>query len=568
MSSLRSELEARIQVWAKTHFPQLGPGPWVRPCADPRHGHFQTHLPMVAAKQTGANPRELATRLAQECPPPPDWSTPEVAGSGFVNFRVNPEAVGKAVEKLRQDPKLGIPHTPQPETIVVDFSSPNIAKAMHVGHIRSTLLGDSLSRLLSRIGHKVIRINHLGDWGTQFGKLLLAYRSAGRPPLDPNRSIQQLEEFYKKGHEEAESDPIKMDAARAELAALQSGEAERLKDWEHFCQRSGEHFHQIYRRLGVTFDLEKGESSYHDELPGIVEELLHLKIATISQGAAVVQNPVISEEPFLIRKSDGAFLYGTTDLAALRSRLRDLHADRIIYVTDGRQQLHFRWLFDTARKWSQKVELEHVWFGTILGPDRKPLKSRDGTPIKLVDLLDEAKERAKKILQEKRPDVTGPALEEKAELLGVASLKYADQMPGRNLDYVFTWEKLLAFDGNTAPYILNAYVRSRSILRKAGIHSSPNHSILLEKPEEEELSRHLLRLGDIVELAASDRKPHHLCGYLFETAGMFHRFFEACPVLQAGSDPLQKSRLTLVGLTGDILREGLGLLGISTLEEM
>ncbi|NBY67026.1 MAG: arginine--tRNA ligase [Verrucomicrobia bacterium] len=195
-------------------------------------------------------------------------------------------------------------------------------------------------------------------------------------------------------------------------------------------------------------------------------------------------------------------------------------------------------------------------------------QSRDGTPIKLVDLLDEAKERAKKILQEKRPDVTGPALEEKAELLGVASLKYADQMPGRNLDYVFTWEKLLAFDGNTAPYILNAYVRSRSILRKAGIHSSPNHSILLEKPEEEELSRHLLRLGDIVELAASDRKPHHLCGYLFETAGMFHRFFEACPVLQAGSDPLQKSRLTLVGLTGDILREGLGLLGISTLEEM
>jgi len=568
MSSLRSELETRIQGWAKTHFPQIGAGPWVRPCADPRHGHFQTHLPMVAAKQTRANPRELASRLAQECPPPSDWDTPEVAGSGFVNYRVHPVAVAKAVETLRKDPAFGIQQTPKAEIIVLDFSSPNIAKAMHVGHIRSTLLGDSLSRLLGRCGHKVIRINHLGDWGTQFGKLLLAYREAGRPPLDPNRSIQQLEEFYKKGHEQAESDPKKMDEARAELAALQTGEEERTKDWQHFCQRSAEHFHEIYRRLGITFDMEKGESAYHNELPGLVEELLHLKIAEISQGAVVVQNLNISEEPFLIRKSDGAFLYGTTDLAALRTRTRDLHANRIIYVTDGRQQLHFRWLFDTAEKWNQHVALEHVWFGTILGPDRKPLKSRDGTPIKLVDLLDEAKERAKKILQEKRPDLSGAALDAKAELLGIASLKYADQMPGRNLDYVFTWEKLLAFDGNTAPYILNAYVRSRSILRKAGIPASPDHPIILEEPAEEELSRQLLRFGDIVDLAASDRRPHHLCGYLFETAAMFHRFFEACPVLQAGSPALQKSRLTLVGLTGDILREGLGLLGIPTLEEM
>jgi arginyl-tRNA synthetase len=439
---------------------------------------------------------------------------------------------------------------------------------MHVGHIRSTLLGDSLSRLLSRCGHKVIRINHLGDWGTQFGKLLLAYRQAGRPALDPNRSIQQLEEFYKKGHEQTESDPRKMDEARAELAALQNGEPERMKDWQHFCQRSADHFHEIYRRLGVTFDLEKGESAYHNELPGLVEELLSHKIAAISQGAVVVHNSNISEEPFLIRKSDGAFLYGTTDLAALRCRVRDLHANRIIYVTDGRQQLHFCWLFDTAQKWNQHVALEHVWFGTILGPDRKPLKSRDGTPIKLVELLNEAKERAKKILQDKRPDLSGDALDAKAELLGIASLKYADQMPGRNLDYVFTWEKLLAFDGNTAPYILNAYVRSRSILRKAGIPASPDHPILLEESAEEELSRQLLRFGEVVDLAASDRKPHHLCGYLFETAGMFHRFFEACPVLLASSPALQKSRLTLVGLTGDILREGLGLLGIPTLEEM
>jgi arginyl-tRNA synthetase len=566
--SLRAELEARIQNWAQDNFPQIGSGPWVRPCTDPRHGHFQTHLPMVAAKQVGENPRDIASRLAKECAPPPNWETPEVAGSGFVNYRVQPAAVAQAVESLRKDPSLGITATTKPETIVIDFSSPNIAKAMHVGHIRSTLLGDTLSRLLTRCGHKVIRINHLGDWGTQFGKLLLAYRNAGRPPLDPSRSIEQLEEFYKKGHEESEANPAKMELARAELAALQSGEPERTQDWKHFCQRSSEHFQEIYRRLGVTFDLEKGESSYQSQLSIVVDELLNKGIAEQSQGAVVVKNPKISEEPFLIRKSDGAFLYGTTDLAALQSRILELHADRIIYVTDGRQQLHFQWLFDTAIRWGKTVPLEHVWFGSILGPDRKPLKSRDGSPIKLIDLLNEAKDRAKKILLEKRPDLDEKTLETKSELLGIASLKYADQMPGRNLDYVFTWEKLLAFDGNTAPYILNAYVRSRSILRKAGVNAPPSHKIHLEEPAEEELSRHLLRFSDVIELAASDRKPHHLCGYLFETAGLFHRFFENCPVLQAKTQSLQESRLTLTGLTGDVLRDGLNLLGISTLEEM
>ena len=566
--SLRAELESRVQSWAAANFPTIGQGPWIRSCAETRHGHFQTHLPMVAAKRTGGNPREIAERLAEECLPPVDWEKPTVAGAGFVNYRATPKAVAQAVQSLRTDPALGVKADPQSETIVVDFSSPNIAKSMHVGHIRSTLLGDTLSRLLTRLGHRVIRMNHLGDWGTQFGKLLLAYRAAGRPEIKPETAIQQLEDFYKLGHQEAESDPSKMDQARAELAALQSGDPERRQDWEHFCQRSAEHFREVYHRLGVTFDLEKGESSYHAELPGIVEELLLLTIAEESQGAVVVNNSAISEEPFLIRKSDGAFLYGTTDLAALRSRIRDLHADRILYVTDGRQQLHFRWLFDTAQRWNQKVALEHVWFGTILGPDRKPLKSRDGTPLKLIELLAEAKERAKIILLEKRPDLLPDLLETKAELLGIASLKYADQMPGRTLDYVFTWEKLLAFDGNTAPYILNAYVRTRAILRKAEITQTPLHPITLEEKAEEELARQLLLYGDAVALATSDRRPHHLCGYLFETASMYHRFYEACPVLKASSPALRNSRLTLAGLTGDILKDGLAILGIPTLEEM
>jgi len=564
--SLRIELESRVAAWAQKAFPGLPVEPWVRPCNDERHGHFQTHLAMVAAKATRQNPREVAQRLVNECPPPEGWEKPTVAGAGFVNYRVGPVAVGHALDALRRDPRLGIPKTTNPETIVMDFSSPNIAKAMHVGHIRSTLLGDSLARLLQKLGHQVTRVNHLGDWGTQFGKLLLAYREAGRPLITADHAIDQLEDFYKKGHQAAESHPEKMEQARAELAALQAGDSERLEDWKLFCEKSAEHFRRIYERLGVTFDSIRGESAYHEDLPKVVQGLLDQKIAEMSQGAVVVRNPDISEEPYLIRKSDGAFLYATTDLAAIQYRTEEMKADRIIYVTDARQQLHFRWLFDTAKRSGCVAQLEHVWFGTILGPDRKPLKSRDGTPLKLVDLLNEARERAGAILKSKRPDLNPADLETKAELLGMASLKYADQLPNRNLDYVFTWEKLLAFDGNTAPYILNAYVRTRSILRKAGGGHLPASPVKITQPEEEVLARTLLLFGDAVELATADRKPHHLCGYLYELAAQYHRFFEACPVLQLPA--LRDSRLTLVGLTGDILKEGLNLLGIPTLEEM
>ena len=564
--SLRIELESRVAAWAQKAFPELPVEPWVRPCNDERHGHFQTHLAMVAAKATRQNPREVAQRLVNECPPPEGWEKPMVAGAGFVNYRVGPVAVGHALDALRRDPRLGIPKTTNPETIVMDFSSPNIAKAMHVGHIRSTLLGDSLARLLQKLGHQVTRVNHLGDWGTQFGKLLLAYREAGRPLITADHAIDQLEDFYKKGHQAAESQPEKMEQARAELAALQAGDSERLEDWKLFCEKSAEHFRRIYERLGVTFDSVRGESAYHEDLPKVVQGLLDQKIAEMSQGAVVVRNPDISEEPYLIRKSDGAFLYATTDLAAIQYRTEEMKADRIIYVTDARQQLHFRWLFDTAKRSGCVAQLEHVWFGTILGPDRKPLKSRDGTPLKLADLLNEARERAGAILKSKRPDLNPADLETKAELLGMASLKYADQLPNRNLDYVFTWEKLLAFDGNTAPYILNAYVRTRSILRKAGGGHLPASPVKITQPEEEVLARTLLLFGDAVELATADRKPHHLCGYLYELAAQYHRFFEACPVLQLPA--LRDSRLTLVGLTGDILKEGLNLLGIPTLEEM
>ena len=367
--SLRIELEQIVSAWAARNFPDLPPEPWVRPCTDERHGHFQTHLAMVAAKATKQNPRDLAERLCKECFPPEGWEKPAVAGAGFVNYRVGPEAVGHALDALRRDPDLGIPKVTKPETIVIDFSSPNIAKAMHVGHIRSTLLGDSLARLLTRLGHRVTRVNHLGDWGTQFGKLLLAYRAAGRPPIESDRAIDQLEEFYKQGHQQAESDPAKMEQARAELAALQVGDPERLQDWRLFCEKSAEHFRRIYERLDVRFDSVRGESAYHEDLPGVVQDLLDKDIAETSQGAVVVRNPEIAEEPYLIRKSDGAFLYATTDLAAIRYRAAELKADRIIYVTDARQQLHSVGFLTrpgdrAARRSSSMSGLEPFWAPT------------------------------------------------------------------------------------------------------------------------------------------------------------------------------------------------------------
>lgn len=570
--SLFKRIESRVAGWAAAHCPGVSLAGAVKPCQDPRHGHFQANLAMPAAKLLGRNPREIGAELAAWCAADPGLEPPEVAGPGFVNFRFKPEAILEAVTTLRDGGSLGLSPVPAEGTTVIDFSAPNVAKSMHVGHIRSTILGDTLARVLRAIGQPVVTDNHIGDWGTQFGKILLGYKRAGCPPLDPQNAIAQMEKLYQETHKACEADEALLAKAREELVQLQNGDPENLRLWTLFRDYSQKEFDAIYERLGVRFDYTLGESFYNPWLKEVVQDLRARGIARDSEGAAVVffdDIPELKETPFLVEKSDGAALYATTDLATIRHRVDTFGAKRMIYVTDGRQQLHFKQLFATARRWGyQGVRFEHAWFGSILGKDKKPLKTRDGTPLKLRDLLDEAEKRAGDILQEKRPDLDPAKARNLARIIGIGALKYADQSQNRNLDYVFDWEKLLAFDGNTAPYLINAYVRTRSILRKAGdvpFHDAP---LSWEHELDLELARKILDFADVVELVAQELRPHHLCGYLYELASLFHRFFEHCPVLQASRPDLVKSRLQLCQLAGDVLAKGLGLLGIDVVEEM
>lgn len=582
--SLLQALESLLAEWIAQHPPAPGSGPWVKACQDERFGHFQTNLALVGAKAAGANPRALAADIAAFCARDSRLLPPEIAGPGFVNFRFRPEALEAAAAALRTHTDSGIFPAATARTIVVDFSGPNVAKEMHVGHIRSTILGDALARIFAALGHRVIRDNHLGDWGTQFGKMILGYKRAGCPPLDPATAIAAMEGYYKSIHEACENDPALLEAARQELARLQAGEPENTAIWTQFRSLSQAAFDAVYARLGVTFDHTLAESFYNPWLTGTVDDLLARGVARESDGAvAIFHDPAQPREkspflvknkdqwidvPMLVRKSDGAALYATTDLATVDYRLREWKADTLVYVTDGRQQQHFNQLFDACRRWGRQAEFHHVWFGAVLGADGKPLKTRDGSPIKLRDLLDEAETRAGAILRAKRPEWPEDRLREAARIIGIGALKYADLSQNRNLDYTFDWDKLLAFEGNTAPYLLNAYVRTRSILRKAGVEDAPDAPLRLTEPVEQDLARRLLAFGDTLHAVAAECRPHLLCAYLYETAALFHRFFEACPVLKAEDAALRESRLALCALTGRTLRRGLDLLGIGTLEEM
>lgn len=573
--SLLHRLEPIVLEWVHANCPSLETSgqtaSLVQPCKDPRHGHFQSNAAMVAAKVLKKNPRELAAQLAEHCAKNPSLLPPQIAGPGFVNFVFKPEAVAAAAAELLGDARLGIPQTSQPKTIVVDFSSPNVAKSMHVGHIRSTILGASISELYAALGHKVIRDNHLGDWGTQFGIILLGYKLKGQPPLDIDNAIDQMEKLYKETNALCDADENLRAQAREELVKLQSGDPDATRLWKLFIDYSRKDFEKMYARLGVKFDHWLGESFYNPWLKEVVDELLWKKIAEKSEGAVVVffpENEKMKDKPFLIQKSDGASLYATTDLATVRYRVLEWKSDVIVYVTDGRQQLHFQQLFATCQRWGfGEVKFEHAWFGSILGQDRKPFKTRSGETVKLRDLLDEAETRAAAILKEKRADLDETKARELARVIGIGALKYADQLQNRNLDYIFDWDKLLAFDGNTAPYLINAYVRTRSILRKAEEAVTPG-PILLVHALDDELSRKLLDFGDVVTLAAEELRPHHICGYLYDLASLYHRFFEHCPVRQAETPELRASRLRLCRLTGDVLARGLSLLGIQTVEEM
>ncbi|MEM6599839.1 MAG: arginine--tRNA ligase [Verrucomicrobiota bacterium] len=565
------QLTRLVQDWIDQNLPEAPSGSVVQPCNDPRFGHYQSNVAMAAAKVLKKKPREIASSLLEHCQEADFIETSEIAGPGFVNFTFKQACLEAACATIAGDPHLGIRIEKHPRTIVVDFSAPNVAKEMHVGHIRSTILGDCIARILTARGHHVIRDNHIGDWGTQFGKLILGYKAQGKPEFPESESLAMMQQLYQTTHQACEGNAQKMDAARQELKKLQAGNKENLEIWKLFRDRSQSAFDSVYQRLSVKFDHTLGESFYNPWLKSTVDELTQRGIATESEGAKVVffQEEELKEHPFLIEKSDGAALYATTDLATLKYRIDEWQADELIYVTDGRQQLHFQQLFSTAKRWGLDAECRHIWFGAILGENKKPLKTREGNPIRLKDLLDEAEQRALAILREKRADLADSKARQMARVIGIGSLKYADLSQNRNLDYVFDWDKLLAFDGNTAPYLLNAYVRTQSILKKADtITDLSNVRFQLHLPHEQMLSRQLLEYGSLVDQVTKEYRPHLLCGYLYEVASMFHKFFEHCPVLKAETDDLKESRLAMCQLSGKVLKHGLGLLGIETLEQM
>jgi len=641
MNTPRQELEERVASAVSKLIAPAPPAPYVRPCLDPQHGDFQTNVALVHAKAMKKNPVELARQLGEVIFVRDIAEKPEIAGPGFLNFRLKPEYLAEQVAQRLSDARLGIPVVTAPETIVIDYSSPNIAKEMHVGHLRSTILGDALARIHSFLGHRVIADNHLGDWGTGFGMILLGYKREGDPSLLQTDPFGHLESIYKriqaqiKAEEKAYRDKVYEDAlrtlpaddaqrkeaekradeavksfdsltnvaAKSELVKLQQGDAENRRLWEEFRKFSLEALDIIYQRLGVQFDHTLGESFYNEMLPRVVDDLLARFIARESKGAVAIfsdgqlppkDDPFLVSEggefrdnPLLVRKSDGGFNYATTDLATLAYRHEHFKASRAIYVVDGRQQMHFKQIFAAAKRWGyEDMKLEHVWFGTILGPDKKPMKTKEGDNVKLKALLDEAEARAAKILEEKlaaqqarleekagdAPPETRNEMDEYqrvalARIVGLGALKYADLAQNRNLDYVFNWDKLLAFDGNTAPYVQNAYVRTRSIFRKAGLSQAPQAKVMLAEPAELALAAKLLDFADSIALAAEEYRPHYLCQYLFELATFFHKFYESCPVLSAADD-VRASRLVLCDLTGRTLRQGLQLLGIGVMEQM
>jgi arginyl-tRNA synthetase len=566
----------------------------VRPCPDPKFGDYQSNALMSLAKSGKMNPRQLATDVLSKLDVN-DWCEPvDIAGAGFLNFRLKPRAIEQVLASAGRGEHLFFQKTASPRTIVIDFSSPNVAKPMHVGHIRSTILGDSLSRIFRLLGHNVITDNHLGDWGTQFGMLLVGWKTILNPESLRIDALAEMERIYKIispkcAPEKPDYDVATLDRARNELVKLQSGDSENLAIWREMIRLSQSQFHNIYGRLGVKFDHTLGESFYNPRLKGVVDELVAKGIAVESRGAKVIQSDgtlppkedpfLINKEnewvanPFIIQKQDGGFNYATTDLATIEYRLNTWRADEVAYVTDGRQQLHFQQLFATFRRWhpESKMKLAHVWFGSILGEDRKPFKTRSGETVRLAELLDEAEQRALAVVRTKSPDLAEAGQKEIARVVGIGAVKYADLSQNRQSDYIFSWDRMLALNGNTAPYLQYACARIRSIFRKGGIGETARTltpaAVCLTEPHEIALAKRLLNFGLVLEAAAEEYRPNFLCNYLYELAGAFTGFYENCSVLKAegvGRD----TRLLLCALTERVLVNGLNLLAIETPEQM
>ncbi len=543
----------------------------------PEFGDYQVNGVMAIAKQLKTNPRELAARVVELLGDNHAdlIAKLEIAGPGFINIHLSDSALLSRANAILSSSSPLLSPIEQSQTIVVDYSAPNLAKEMHVGHLRGTIIGDSIVRVLECIGHKVIRQNHVGDWGTQFGMLISYMREM--PEESRGSKLEDLENFYRAAKLRFDSDKDFADTARASVVKLQQGDPEYLEAWKAFIDESLNHCQAVYDKLNVTLKREDldAESFYNDELPVIVEELEAKALLEISEGAKVVFLPEFVGKddellPTIIQKSDGGYLYATTDLAAVKYRSYDLNADRSLYVVDARQSLHFQQVFAVAEKagfTSENISLEHIAYGTMMGKDGKPFKTRSGDTIKLVELLDEAVKRAFDLVTERSSELSETERNVIAKEIGIGAVKYADLSKNRTSDYIFDWSTMLSFEGNTAPYLMYAYARIRSIVQKSSSTVARQQVTKTESPEERALLIKLLQFPEIVHAVAIDCYPNQLCNYLYELAGQFMRFYEACPILKA-DEPTMESRLALCELCALSMHKGLELLGINTLEKM
>ena len=543
------------------------------PANDTRFGDYQTNVAMTLAKLRRTNPRALATQIVDALKADAALgeisAPPEIAGAGFINFRLKPEFLARQLAALEADPeRLGLERPAQPRTVVIDLSGPNIAKPMHVGHLRSTLIGDALARVARFVGHHVITDNHLGDWGTQFGKVIYGWKHA--PINEQALAVDPLAELvrvYQWANDRAERASHSDDAVRYELTQLQSGDPENLAIWQRCVALSRAELDRIYAELGIHFDHQYGESHFNARLAPLVARLEEKGVAQPSEGAVVVffpDDPRLADKPAIIRKRDGAFNYATTDVATYEQRVNEFRAEAIWYVVGAPQALHFEQINAIVRRMGYTVPLTHVPFGSILGEDRKIMRTRSGENVALRDLLDEAVERARAVVEEKNAELPEEEKAGIARIIGLGAVKYAELSQHRLTDYIFSWSKMLSFQGNTAPYLQNAYVRIRSIFRRGGLDpeaAGRGVAPVLTEPAELDLAKRLAQFAETVPAVLDDFRPNLLANYLYELAGAFHAFFEACPVLKA-EGVQRETRLTLCRVTARTLRTGLALLGI------
>jgi arginyl-tRNA synthetase len=550
----------------------------LKPTQDKKLGDYQFNAALGLAKQLGKPPREIAQAICTVLAQDARFASVEIAGPGFLNVRLAPAFVHEQVAAAANHHNDGIPTAKVAEHVVVDFSSPNIAKQMHIGHIRSTVIGDSLARTARKLGHKVTGDNHIGDWGTQFGLLIVGMRAFGSAEDLERDALVELERVYKLASARAKEDEAFATEARAELKKLQDGDPENHALWQKFVATTRSTLDRVYNALGVKFDVWLGESAYNDMLAPVCAMLIEKGLARENEGALCIffgEHPEADKdlravkEPFIVRKSDGAYLYASTDIATVLYRRDTLKATRVLYVVDARQGHHFKQLFQVARLLGVSLPLAHVGFGTILGDDNKPLRTRDGGAVRLEDVMAEAIVRAKARMLEEGMEIPPDELDNAARKVGLGAIKYADLKQNRSSDYVFDWDKLISFKGNAGPYLHYTYARFRSVLRKAAVDeaTSLGYAVKLEAPEEFTLAKTLMRFGQVVFQADQVSHPHLICDHLYELARDMSAFYEACNILKSEGDT-KTSRLALVAQAGRQLRVGLGLLGIETLEKM